>query len=291
MVRTPRCRRLLALALFAGAASSFAQDFYEARLRAGEAALDSGRASDAAADLRVAAFGFLERPALLCEALATLTLAEQSAGRAADADAALARLVEVQRMLPACREARLDPRRRAELETLARRKLPASVVEELLAAPKVATPARPTAPPAATLRPTAVEAAPMPTSTPVPRPPPATATLPPAPRRAPTALPSQSPRAATSDDLDRQPQLKTTTPAVYPTSALRAGIGGVVLLSVLVSEKGNPLKVEVARGVHPDLDQAAVTAVRQWLFEPGRRSGAPVAAWMTVAVPFDSPRR
>jgi protein TonB len=64
-----------------------------------------------------------------------------------------------------------------------------------------------------------------------------------------------------------------------------------VLLSVLVSERGEPTEIEVSRGVRPDLDQAAVSAVRRWTFEPGRKGGAPVAAWMTVAVPFDPSRR
>ena len=275
-----KCRGLLCLVLAACTASAAAQEFYQVRLRAGEAALDAGRAAEAASDFRIAAFGFIERPALLCEALANLALAEQSAGRAQGADVALTRLVQVERLLPACREARLDPGRRAELETLARRKLPASVAEQLLAVPKAPT----AAPPPATARPTATPA-PPPTSTPAPRPPPEAARTPVPPTRVPAT------RGALSEELDRQPQLKATTSAVYPPSAQRAGIGGVVLLSVLVSEKGDPLKVEVARGAHPDLDRAAVTAVRKWVFEPGRKGGAPVAAWMTVAVPFDAPRR
>ena len=63
-----------------------------------------------------------------------------------------------------------------------------------------------------------------------------------------------------------------------------------MLLRVLVSETGTPLEVNLARGVRPDLDEAAVQAVRHWLFEPGQKGGARVAAWMTVAVPFE-PRR
>ncbi|MGH9369392.1 MAG: energy transducer TonB [Thermoanaerobaculia bacterium] len=274
---------LLATAVLAAASVTPGQDFYETRLRAGEAALDAGRPADAAEDLRIAAFGYLERPALLCEALAHLALAEQSAGRAAGADAALARLVEIGRAFPACGEARLEAPRRAEFEALARRKLPRLIAEQLLVAPKRAT----AAPPAAT---------PTPPPTVVPTARPGVPAAPPRPTLAPPAVtPAPARVAATAktgtNDLDRQPQLKATTPAVYPPSARRAGIGGVVLLSVLVSEKGEPLRVEVARSVQPDLDQAAVAAVRKWLFEPGRKRGAAVAAWMTVAVPFDASRR
>ncbi len=82
-----------------------------------------------------------------------------------------------------------------------------------------------------------------------------------------------------------------TTRPVYPAGAQRSGVGGIVLLRVLVSEKGEPARVEVARGVQADLDQAAVAAVRQWLFEPGQKGGKAVASWMTVAVPFDAGRK
>jgi protein TonB len=299
-----------------------AQDFYEVQLRAGKAALSAGRPADAADDLRIAAFGFLEKPALLCEALAHLALAQQAAGRTPLADAALARFAEVERAFPACREARLEAAGRAEFEALVRRRLPGPLAEEILAPPTRPSPAatrRSTAaPPPASPTPTIVATAtPGRTSNPVPI---ATPTARPAASRpepasplartatpvrpsvlASVATPTSSPAAARpdpaastisiSDDLDRQPQLKTTTRPAYPAAAQRSGIGGIVLLRVLVSEKGEPLRVEVARGVQPDLDNAAVAAVRQWLFEPGRKGGASVAAWMTVAVPFEARRR
>jgi protein TonB len=84
--------------------------------------------------------------------------------------------------------------------------------------------------------------------------------------------------------------LKTTTRPVYPAGALADRVGGVVLLRVLVSEKGEPQRVEVSRGVRADLDEAAVAAVRQWTFEPGRKGNAATAAWMMLAVPFDAKR-
>lgn len=280
----------LAVCVFVSALPAAAQDFYELHLRAGEAELSSSRPVEAAVDLRIAAFGLLDRPPLLCEALVYLALAEEAAGRTAASESVLLRLAEVSRSFGSCREARLDPGLRSELGVLARRRLPPSVAEELLAAPKSAATARPTAAASAqaSVTPRPAGAAP-PAASPVPRPPPAPA--PPAAQTpVPTALRSEPPRAASSDDLDRQPQLKTTTPPVYPPGAQRAGIGGIVLLSVLVSERGDPIRVEVARGVQPDLDQAAVTAVRRWVFEPGRKGGASVAAWMTVAVPFDASR-
>jgi protein TonB len=269
------------------------EDFYELQLRAGEGALAAGRFAEGVEDLRIAAFGFLDRPVLLCEALEALSVAEQAAGHADRAEGTLMRLATINRGFPACREARLDPNLRGQFESLARKRLLAPVADELLAPP----PLRPTPSstatvvtiaPVATARPTTE--LPRPTSTPMPtRAAAPVATVPPTP---PSITPSAEPASVSpSEDLDRQPQLKVATRAVYPADAQRAGIGGIVLLRVLVSEKGEPARVEVARGVRQDLDQAAVAAVRQWLFEPGKKDGKAVAAWMTVAVPFDASRK
>lgn len=280
--------RLLAAAIAVAAWPMAAQDFYEARLRAGEAALSGGRAANATEDLRVAAFGLLGRPALLCEALANLAVAQNTAGHPAEATVTLQRVVEIQRGFPACREASLDDSRRTELETLARKLLPSAVAEQLLARPKRPAPLPASPPtPLPTAVPIAPTAVPTPVVTRVPAPSPA-ASPPSAPRSSP---PPPSPAAVPPEDLDRQPQLKTTTRPAYPQGARRAGIGGIVLVRVLVSANGDPLRVEIARGVQPDLDQAAVAAVRQWRFEPGTQAGRAVVAWMSVAVPFEAPRR
>jgi protein TonB len=290
--------RLAAFFFLAGSALAGGQDFYEMQLQAGEAALAAGRAGEAAEDLRIAAFGLLERPALLCKALANLSLAQQAVGGAARADEALERYMEVERRFASCGEAGLDARRRAEFEALVRQRLPASVAEEVLAtrrpAAVTAVPASPV--PTATPAPAARESASAATLTrDAPRPTPVPLTAAPAATSTPSLIPAATatPSAARvpSDDLDRQPQLKTTTRPAYPESLQRAKIGGVVLLSVRVSVAGEPVEIELSRGVHPELDQAAIEAVRQWRFDPGRKGGVPVAAWMTVAVPFDvSPR-
>ncbi|MGE5276293.1 MAG: energy transducer TonB [Acidobacteriota bacterium] len=280
-------RRLLVAALVVLASPAAAQDFYEGRLRSGEAALADGRAVDAAEDLRIAAFGLLDKPALLCQALANLAVAQSSSGHPAETKATLQRFAEVQRRFPACREAHLDDSRRTELNALARKMLPPATAEQLLA-PTSPTPLPKSPPsPLPTAVPAVPPAAPAQVATRIPTPTPA-ASAPSVPRSS-AQPPAQAPVPA--DDLDREPQLKTTTRPVYPESAQRAGIGGIVLLRVLVSASGVPLQVEIARGVQPDLDQAALAAVRQWVFEPGRRKGAAVAAWMTVAVPFEAPRR
>ena len=45
------------------------------------------------------------------------------------------------------------------------------------------------------------------------------------------------------------------------------------------------VEVETSAG-HVDLDRAAVEAVRQWRFEPGRRGEEPAAMWVLLPVEF-----
>jgi len=282
--------RALAVALLWPAAQGLAQEFYELRLRAGEAELAAKQPREAAASLRIAAFGLLDRPVLLCEALAYRALAEDASGRSADATSTLVQIVQVARAFPACRNAQMQPAGRTEFASLARRRLGASDAE-LILAPAVEAPASGrtgTTPasavsPAPTARAVVSSAAPPPTPAPVS--PPASP-----PRSAmPTPRPPEG-SAPSAEELDRQPQIRSTTKPVYPPAALQARIGGVVLLRVLVSATGEPTRVEVSRSVQADLDSAAVSAVRRWRFDPGQKAGMPVEAWMTVAVPFDPSR-
>jgi protein TonB len=74
---------------------------------------------------------------------------------------------------------------------------------------------------------------------------------------------------------------------VYPLRARRMHEQGTVLLRVEVSAAGEALQVIVERGSGwPLLDKAALTAVRQWRFEPARRGSEPVAAWVLVPIEF-----
>jgi protein TonB len=73
----------------------------------------------------------------------------------------------------------------------------------------------------------------------------------------------------------------------YPSSALRQGIQGTTMLKVhvLVDGRVGDVLVQQSAG-HPDLDQAAIEAVRRWRFEPARRGSDPVAMWVLLPVQF-----
>jgi TonB family protein len=106
----------------------------------------------------------------------------------------------------------------------------------------------------------------------------------------PTPLPA---RAATREgalvaleDVDTPPRVARIVKPVYPPLALQARIGGIVVLRVLVSEKGAPGEIEVVREGRSGLTEAAVRAVRGWTFDPAVKDGVPVRTWISVPIPF-----
>ena len=73
----------------------------------------------------------------------------------------------------------------------------------------------------------------------------------------------------------------------YPSTARRLGIEGTSLLRVFVGADGRVTDIELDRSAgHPDLDRAAIDAVRRWKFEPGRRGNEPIGMWVRLPVQF-----
>jgi TonB family protein len=73
--------------------------------------------------------------------------------------------------------------------------------------------------------------------------------------------------------------------AAYPADALAAGVDGVVMAEILVNESGIVTDARVLKSV-PPLDEAALTAVREWRYDPTIVDGKPVPVRMIVTVNF-----
>jgi protein TonB len=88
-----------------------------------------------------------------------------------------------------------------------------------------------------------------------------------------------------------RPRYKRNPEPTYPALARRRRQEGVVLLAVLVDAAGRPESVEVqSSSGFASLDDAAVAAVKDWEFEPGRRDGEPVASRVEVPIQFQLAR-
>jgi TonB family protein len=73
---------------------------------------------------------------------------------------------------------------------------------------------------------------------------------------------------------------------LYPDSLQSAKIGGVVTLDALIGTDGTVRDVRVVSGVNPDLDSAAIDAVRQWEFSTTMLNCTPVEVRMGVTANF-----
>ena len=90
-----------------------------------------------------------------------------------------------------------------------------------------------------------------------------------------------------SEETPARPRYRENPPPSYPEQARRRRLEGTVVLEALVGGKGkvDDLTVHASSG-HQLLDEAALRAVRDWLFEPGQRGGMPVTAKVLVPVRF-----
>jgi TonB family protein len=81
-----------------------------------------------------------------------------------------------------------------------------------------------------------------------------------------------------------QPKLLNRVDPRYPEGARKEKVAGQVVIQAVIGKDGTVSGASVVRPVHPDLDAAALEAVRQWRYEPAKQNGKPVAVYMTVTI-------
>jgi TonB family protein len=112
---------------------------------------------------------------------------------------------------------------------------------------------------------------------------------------APASLPGPAAVLAAQDD-DREvhrpggnvtaPKLLREVKPQYSARAMQEKIEGEVLMECVVKSDGTVGDIKIVKELHPDLDQAAMDAASQWLFEPGKRDGKPVNVLVTITMAF-----
>jgi protein TonB len=73
---------------------------------------------------------------------------------------------------------------------------------------------------------------------------------------------------------------------VYPEIAKRAGVDGRVYVLAFVDEHGNVTKAQLIKGLGAGLDEAALDAIRQTKFKPGKQRGKPVKVQVSIPIVF-----
>ncbi|MGH9459357.1 MAG: hypothetical protein ACRD2J_17105 [Thermoanaerobaculia bacterium] len=120
----PRVCAVVLVFLLAVPSIAAAQDFYEGQLVAGKVAYAAENYVEAADAFRIAAFGFLDRPGLLLEALAHLALSRTAMGQTDAAGETIERWIEIETRFPSWRRHEMDEEVRTAFETLLKQRIP-----------------------------------------------------------------------------------------------------------------------------------------------------------------------
>jgi TonB family protein len=80
-------------------------------------------------------------------------------------------------------------------------------------------------------------------------------------------------------------KLKDVKP-IYPANLRESQTSGTVWLKATIAVDGTVREVQVIKSVHPDLDNAAIEAVRQWVFDGTLLNCTPTEVTMNVRVDF-----
>jgi TonB family protein len=84
----------------------------------------------------------------------------------------------------------------------------------------------------------------------------------------------------------RRPELLSQIKPIYTAEARRAGTKGTVILETVIDEMGCVRNVRALKEVPNGLTEAAVAAVRQWVFLPATLAGQPVKVYYFLTVNF-----
>lgn len=85
--------------------------------------------------------------------------------------------------------------------------------------------------------------------------------------------------------VEELPEAITKVAPEYPDIARQSGIEGTVMIQALVGKDGKVRDTKVVKSI-PVLDDAAVRAVKEWVFKPALTNNKPVAVWVAVPVRF-----
>lgn len=106
-----------------------------------------------------------------------------------------------------------------------------------------------------------------------------------------TLNPEQNAKKSTTDPLTRledsqKPKIIKRVNPIYPVEALKNKIQGVVVLEARVDEKGKVSAIRIIDSPNLLLNDAALTAVKQWEYEPYIINGKTKTVAFTVTVTF-----
>lgn len=94
--------------------------------------------------------------------------------------------------------------------------------------------------------------------------------------------------AAQDSKFDEPPMPSKTVASDYPQEMKRAGIAGMVTLSITVEETGKVQNLVVRKSTRAEFEQPALDAIEKWKFEPAKKDGKPVAVHVGIPMKFSN---
>jgi periplasmic protein TonB len=82
------------------------------------------------------------------------------------------------------------------------------------------------------------------------------------------------------------PQIIKEVKAKYPRPPGPDSPRGTVVMECVVARDGRPTDITVVQTLDPEIDEAAIAALKQWEFKPGEKDGKPVAVRVSVEMRF-----
>lgn len=89
-------------------------------------------------------------------------------------------------------------------------------------------------------------------------------------------------------DLDSPPKALTRKSPAYPAELRAAGIEGSVVVSFVIDANGKVQAAQAVKSTHHAFEEAAVAAIREWQFEPGRKGGRQVNTRVSQVLQFQT---
>jgi|GEM_PF-94489 len=87
-------------------------------------------------------------------------------------------------------------------------------------------------------------------------------------------------------NLSQPPRPVHKVKPLYPKKCKENKIEGSVILELTTDKEGNVSKVRVIKSAHPDLENAAKQALKEWKYEPVFKKGKAVSAMFAVSVDY-----
>ena len=88
--------------------------------------------------------------------------------------------------------------------------------------------------------------------------------------------------------VEQEPVIIKKVDPKYPEMARTTGLTGTVVLRILVYKDGSVKDVIVVRpsGTNVGFEEAAINAVKQWVFKPAIQNQKPVSVWVNYPIKF-----